>query len=214
MHITQRNIILKLMYADKLRYSEVKPKQMTGNQFKYHLDALITRGLIEKKQDHYQLTSEGKIYVEQISQSNGTRTKQPRTIGQVIIRDKEGNILLHKQERQPFPQTWNLPYAKVRFGQSPLATAARICARFGIVKPEFEFRCSAYIFHRHKGVPVSARLTHVFELRGEQSVLPIVDKTEWFNLHKLPSNLSPGTLELIANYEMGSDIQAYIEVDC
>jgi hypothetical protein len=41
MHVIQKEILAKLIAADSLRFSQLKPKHLESNHFMYHLRALM-----------------------------------------------------------------------------------------------------------------------------------------------------------------------------
>lgn len=126
-HVTQRDIIVKLMYAKTLRYSDIKPELMSGNQFAYHLGAVIRDGLVEKrKTGEYALTLEGQRLSDKLSRENFRRLQQPIYLVMVLASDSRGKIIWHRRARQPFSGVWNLPNSKVRFEESPLEAARRL----------------------------------------------------------------------------------------
>lgn len=127
MHVTQRNVIAKLMYADALRYAEIKPAEMTGNQFSYHLTALKKDGYVEKNdQGLYRLTLKGKQLTDRLSMKTMKRTVQPKLVVMALLLREDGAALFHLRHRQPFSGFWNIIYAKVRFDEHPSETLRRI----------------------------------------------------------------------------------------
>ncbi len=141
MHITQRDVIAKLMYSDELRYSEIKPKDMTGNQFAYHLDRLIARKLIEKNQNGlYSLTLEGMRRTDHLSQKTMKRAVQPKAASALFAQNSEGEVLLQRRGRMPFGGTWNIPATRVRMKEHPSQAILRAAKRAEVhnVSPVFD----------------------------------------------------------------------------
>jgi ADP-ribose pyrophosphatase YjhB (NUDIX family) len=128
MHITQRKILAKLMYSESLRYSELKDKPMSGNQFTYHLDAMIRDGLVEKTpNEQYQLTLKGRRLSDKLSSRTLRRTEQPKLVVAVCIATTDTNeIVLQWRGRQPHAGVWSLPLAKIHFSESTEYTLQRI----------------------------------------------------------------------------------------
>ena len=64
LHHIQRSILDILSTAQSSRYSDVKPDDIDGNIFTYHLRQLISQQLITKNEDgSYALTEKGKNYI-------------------------------------------------------------------------------------------------------------------------------------------------------
>lgn len=63
-HFIQRNIIDVLSSMESAHYADLKPEELDGNQFTYHLKQLITDKLIVKNNDGtYSLTQNGRTYL-------------------------------------------------------------------------------------------------------------------------------------------------------
>ncbi len=98
MHHIQKHVIDILASRSSAHYADIKPIDMDGNQFTYHLKQLITDKLITKDEDGlYSLTQKGKSYLI-------TRYENPftmaHTIFLVVIRHGN-NILLRRRKVQP-----------------------------------------------------------------------------------------------------------------
>lgn len=64
LHYIQKSIINVLASTDPARYADLKPADMDGNQFTYHLKQLIVDRLVQKNDDAtYSLTQKGRSYL-------------------------------------------------------------------------------------------------------------------------------------------------------
>ena len=64
LHITQKHILDSLAQAEFKRYGELKPTDIDGNVFGYHLKQTLAAGLAEKSADGtYRLTESGRNYI-------------------------------------------------------------------------------------------------------------------------------------------------------
>ena len=64
LHHIRRTILDTLATTNSLRYSEIKPKDLDGNVFDYHLKGLIVDGLVQKSNEgDYSLTATGRNYI-------------------------------------------------------------------------------------------------------------------------------------------------------
>ncbi len=114
------------MYAEELRYSEIKPPEMSGNQFSYHLDKLLAEKLVEKNiNGFYSLTIKGMRLTDTLSNKTMKTTVQPKLAVGVFM-EQDGKVLLQRRGRQPFPGTWSLPASRIRLGEQPLDAPRRV----------------------------------------------------------------------------------------
>lgn len=98
MHHIQKHVIDILASHSSAHYADIKPADMDGNQFTYHLKQLIADKLIAKDDNGlYSLTQKGKSYLI-------TRYENPftmaHTIFLIVIRHGD-NILLRRRKVQP-----------------------------------------------------------------------------------------------------------------
>lgn len=98
LHHIQKSIIDVLASKDSAHYADLKPADLDGNQFTYHLKQLIVDKLVAKNDDGtYSLTQKGRGYLV-------TRYENPdemaHTIFLVVIRHG-GKLLLRERKVQP-----------------------------------------------------------------------------------------------------------------
>ncbi len=68
MHRLQQHILHQLILNERQRYADLKPAEVEGNLFMYHLRCLMKNGHVEKCPDgRYRLAAEGKTYVDRLS---------------------------------------------------------------------------------------------------------------------------------------------------
>lgn len=98
LHHIQRTIIDVLSSEETRRYAELKPADMDGNQFTYHLKQLVTSKLVTQNSDGtYSLTAAGRTYLVYRYEELGDSA---HTIFLVII-TCGNDILLRKRLVQP-----------------------------------------------------------------------------------------------------------------
>lgn len=122
MHWIQREILKTLSTAESCRYIDLKPKNVDGNLFMYHLKQLMSAKYVKSSDKKYSLTKEGKRFVAGLSLKTGQQTKTPRLFVMIFCQ-KEGNLLLYKWSRQPYFNHISLPFSRIRYGQN-VQTAA------------------------------------------------------------------------------------------
>jgi ADP-ribose pyrophosphatase YjhB (NUDIX family) len=123
-HQIQKHIIEMLLYKEVSRFRDLRPLKTDTNLFSYHLGVLIKMGFVKKTDKGYQLSQNGVVYVDRMSSETSVRT-QPKVITMLLIQNSDGDILLQKRDKQPFINTWTLPYGKLHISDQTLEGAAK-----------------------------------------------------------------------------------------
>jgi hypothetical protein len=101
-HHLQKDILHRLVLHERARFGELKPKDMDGNMFTYHLQQLIAQKYVVKNDDGtYALTPEGKAAGINIKLSSKALLSQAHAILLLAVRDETGAWLLRKRLAQP-----------------------------------------------------------------------------------------------------------------
>lgn len=116
MNIEQK-IIQKFLTSYELKYSEIWDKDIPSNKFTYHLQKVVDKGLIERTEETYKLTEEGKRYISFLDGSEVLAKPKPLPCVFIVAQDDEGKILFHERKRQPFLGKHGLPGGKIEFGE-------------------------------------------------------------------------------------------------
>jgi ADP-ribose pyrophosphatase YjhB (NUDIX family) len=128
-HLTQTQILRNLLFAESLKYSEMKPNnEMPNNEFQFHLDKLISEKLVEKREKGYSLTYKGKEVAGRIDTDKLQTTKQSKISVRLIgIQSKknEKEYLFYTRLKQPFYGKQGFPAGKVQYGETYKDAAAR-----------------------------------------------------------------------------------------
>ncbi len=193
-HPIQTHIVQQLQYMEAARFRDLRPPKTDTNLYSYHLKLLVQRDIIEKCPSGYTLTAFGMNYVDRVS---GVRT-QPKIITMLVIQNDEGDILLQKRLKQPYINTWTLPYGKVHIGDSSLEIAARrqLAEKVGLddMKPEPAGDC--YIRVWHSDQILSSTLVHVFRLYADD--ITQTETLQWARPHKINSlRLAPAVSQIM-----------------
>jgi hypothetical protein len=97
-HHVQRTILDKLSMVESARFGQLKPDQMDGNMFTYHIRQLIATKYVTHSPDgRYQLTQKGKAYIVHRYEDI---TNQAHTILLLIVLH-EDKVLMRKRLVQP-----------------------------------------------------------------------------------------------------------------
>lgn len=122
LHEIRLNILRILLFATSKRYSEIKPADMEGSHFKFHMDTLISAKLINKDDNGmYSLSSSGKELANQMDSINMQMRKQSKVSAKICcIRkvNEENEYLLYKREKNPFYGFQGFPNSKIWYGAS------------------------------------------------------------------------------------------------
>lgn len=111
----QKDILLTLMRAETLKFSNIKPKELESDQFNYHLQYLVKKGIILNEKGKYGLTRNGVKLVEQFD-VKGTVYDQFKYAVMLYVKNKD-LYLMHKWTRFPFFGEVMCAAGKIRKGE-------------------------------------------------------------------------------------------------
>jgi hypothetical protein len=96
-HFLQAQIIEQLVLSDKpLRFSELKEEGIDNSLFMYHANKLIDRGLIEKHEHGFRLTTKGARWANYASSNLISRKVSPKLLVQAIIKAKDSVLIANR----------------------------------------------------------------------------------------------------------------------
>lgn len=129
MHKIQRAILKKLLFSEVLRYADLKPYEMEGSQFTFHLDSLIAEDWVRKvSKGRYALTASGKEYANRMY----TKTAQIRPQAKVTTvmccintTAEPREYLLYTRKKNPFYGCQGFPTEKVWYGEDIAVAVSR-----------------------------------------------------------------------------------------
>jgi 8-oxo-dGTP diphosphatase len=125
MHSIQTHIMKMLTNNKSLRYAQMKPLGVEGNQFSYHLNALQNEKFVFKKDGEYSLTTKGVRYSTQVNFEQFFIRIQPKIVTLVVCKNKDGEYLLYKRGKLPFLGKVGFPYGKIHLGENVKEAAER-----------------------------------------------------------------------------------------
>ena len=112
-HHIQKHILDVLMYQKVARFRDLRPPKTDTNLFTYHLNSLVKLKLVVKTEGGYALSTVGLSYIDRVSTESKTIRTQPKIITMLVVQNGEGDILLQRRTKQPYIDTWTLPYGKI-----------------------------------------------------------------------------------------------------
>lgn len=198
-HHIQKFIIDVLMYQKVARFRDLRPPRVDTNLFSYHLNSLVKQGAVHKVDGGYALSPLGLSYVDRVSTEHKTIRTQPKIITMLVVQNSDGDILLQRRTKQPYIDTWTLPYGKLHVEDLSAKEAAQREAfeKLGLENQEMEHAGDCYI-RVHAGEDLlSTTLAHVFRFYKDD--ITTSDDIVWARPHKVTEfALAPAVEEIMA----------------
>jgi len=198
-HHIQKYIVGVLMHQKYARFRDLRPPKVDTNLYSYHLKALQKSGIVDKQAEGYTLGKQGILYVDRISTATFNVRSQPKIITMLVIQNSEGEVLLFKRKRQPYTDTWTLPYGKLHIDDATILASAQREARekLGLPAQAMIHAGDCYIRINENSIPIMSTLAHVF--RFETDDIQLHERLQWVKPHKLSGlNLAPAVESIVA----------------
>lgn len=201
MHRLQQHILNRLISHEVQRYADLKPDEVEGNMFMYHLRQLISAGQVEKRADGlYELTAQGKRHVDGLSLVTYTTRVQPKIVTLVVCRNEVGEYLFYRRRRQPMLGMAGFPYGKIHLGETVAGAAVRELFEKTGLAAVLEHKGDGYITIYQDGEPVSHIMFHLFY--GENPVGELLPdstsgKAFWGTLSDVDDTFLPSVIDLL-----------------
>lgn len=202
MHKIQKHILKKLLFNQQLSYAKIKPREVEGNLFTYHLGKLIKDGVVGKYLGKYSLTSKGKRYAARISLKTMRLRVQPKIVTEIVCKNSKVEFVLYKQKRQPFIGEIGFPYGKIHLGEKIAEAAAREFKEKTGLSALLTHRGEIYSSVYEKSELVSHMLIHVFTCsKPKGKLIEANDDGEYFwgdpSTFAQDDKLMPATKEIL-----------------
>ena len=197
-HHIQRQIVNVLMFNQYARFTDLCPPRVDTNLFSYHLKLLLKQDYITKTKAGYTLSHRGLLYVDRVSSVKMKPRTQPKIITMLLVENNNGEVLLQKRSKQPYINTWTLPYGKIHIDDTDLLQAAIREAeeKLNTTPEELTHLGDCYIRVSHKGAIESTTLAHV--VRARAGVVLKDDNLQWVAPLQLNSlALAPAVTQII-----------------
>lgn len=142
-HHIRRSVLDKLATAETLRYGELKPKDLDGNVFTYHLKGLMVDNLVTKNDaGDYLLTDAGRDYIVHRYEDS---TLSAHSIFLIVL-TRGSEYLLRRRDVQPLIGYVGFVHGEPEAGVDVVLTAQeRLSAKTGIDGVELSIAGSALI---------------------------------------------------------------------
>ncbi|MEO5948995.1 MAG: NUDIX domain-containing protein [Candidatus Saccharimonas sp.] len=124
-HHIERSILSYLMTHEYARFRDLRPEGIETNLFSYHLKLLQKSDYVTKTEKGYMLSRRGLVYVDRVNAEKMRVRTQPKIITMLLVQDGYGKVLLQRRTKQPYINTWTLPYGKLHIDDISVVEAAR-----------------------------------------------------------------------------------------
>lgn len=205
-HHIQKYIIGVLIHTKYARFRDLRPPKTDTNLFSYHLKVLIKEKWVEKTEQGYTLSKNGLAYVDRVSMEKLNIRSQPKIITMLLIQNSEGDVLVQKRSKQPYIDTWTLPYGKTHINDGSLEFGAKRESeeKLGYVPEVVRHVGDAYIRVKTNDEILSTTLAHIF--RFETDDIAKTESLQWIQPLKLPKlSLAPAVEEIVARSFFGDE---------
>lgn len=197
-HHIQKHII-GILYTQKIaRFRDLRKTGVDTNLFAYHLKLLVRNSFIKKVEGGYSLDQKGLAYVDRVSKSDMNVRTQPKIVTMLVIQNSNGDVLLWRRNKQPYIDTWTLPYGKLHIDDATIQAAATREAqeKLGIaILPEHAGDCYIRVVGNEE--MLSSTLVHIF--RFEIDDINETDRIKWVRPHQLSRyELAPAVEQIVA----------------
>jgi ADP-ribose pyrophosphatase YjhB (NUDIX family) len=198
----QYHILLELTRYATRRYSELRPQDVEGNLFMYHLKGLIKDGLVEKHEKRYRLSVEGLRFAGTLSLETGKTRQQPKILSAIICKNDKEEYLFSRWHRQPNVDLVSFPHGMMHFGKKLHDMVARELAEKAGLEAKLTYRGEVYVRGFRAEALDRHMLVHLFEATApaagrEAELRPQISQPFWARLEDIRSEeFVPGFYEI------------------
>ena len=198
-HHIQKHIIGVLIHQKYARFRDLRPPRVDTNLYSYHLKMLQKDGWVKKTDEGYTLTQDGLAYVDRVSIDKLNVRSQPKIISMLVVQNSEGDVLLMQRNKQPYIDTWTLPYGKTHIEDATILDSAKREWRekIGGEPASIVQAGDRYIRVRQADQIISSTLVHVFYVTDDE--VTTHENLQWVRPHKLSRyDLAPAVEQVVA----------------
>jgi hypothetical protein len=172
----QKHVLLLLIRSRAARVKDLQPSDVPANQFSYHLDGLVSQGLIVKKsRGTYTLTTKGEKLVGTFSTALDKQVENIKTV--VMLYGKRGDeYLLFRWSRQPYLSQVTPLYDRMPIGK-PLDAGINSALNDKLgARCDVTFKMSALIRIVHDEEIISHMNALIYEVSLDGVELPFTSR--------------------------------------
>jgi len=205
-HHIQKYIIGILIHKKFAKFTELRPPKTDTNLFSYHLKVLIKEKWINKTDDGYTLSANGLAYVDRVRLDKLNIRSQAKIITMLLIQNSDGDVLVQQRLKQPYIDTWTLPYGKTHIEDDSIEAGAlrKSQEKLNYTPDKIRHAGDAYIRVKADGEILSTTLVHIF--RFETDDIVETESIKWVQpLKLLRLNLAPSVEDIMARSFFGDE---------
>lgn len=171
MHWIQKHIMRQLSTHSGRRYSELKPNDVEGNLFMYHMQKLQAAGYITKNAAVYGLSQKGELFSSRMSLKQAAPLMQPKIVVMLICQNENDEYLLFRWSRQPYNGLVSFPFSKIHFGRTLTETLEEALFYKTSLTGNFLYVGDVYIRTLTDNKPVDHMLAHIYRVTDIEGIL-------------------------------------------
>ena len=153
MHDFQISILRELLFKPGARFRDLKKIDITNDHFTFHLNRLVSEGLVIKSSGRYTLSDMGKEFANRLDTEELKLERQAKiTVALHPVRKSGSKIeyLVHKRLKEPFFGWYGSHSGKVKWGETPLECARREFLEETGLAGDFKLKGIVHYLHTHK----------------------------------------------------------------
>jgi ADP-ribose pyrophosphatase YjhB (NUDIX family) len=203
-HTIDRHILGVLLGREFARFSDMRPPRVDTNLYSYHLKTMLADGWLKKTDSGYTLTAKGLAYVDRVSASTVSVRRQPKIITMLLVQNSDGEVLMMKRQKQPYIDTWTLPYGKLHIDDESIIAAAKREAqeKLNYIPSTSRHAGDCYIRVYEDSEILTSTLAHI--VRFETDNIIETETLKWFSpLRVTKLRTAPAVNEIIARSFFG-----------
>ena len=221
MHQIQKHILKHLITSQSARYSILKPNNVEGNIFSYHIKKLISLGYIKQSNKLYKLTAKGRQFADRTSLDTIQERIQPKIVTLIVLKEKNGKdanrsdvnsenreyskdinktkspsrYLFYKRNKVPFINHIGFPYGKIHLEERIDESANRELLEKTGLTSKLKHRGIVYITVHDETEFISHMLCHIFS--GYSLGGSLKGECFWSDLKDIPRDkFIPGVTQI------------------
>ncbi len=151
-HDFQISILKELLFLPGARFRDLKKFDVTNDHFTFHLNRLVSEGLVIKSNGRYTLSDTGKEFANRIDTETLKLERQAKVavaLHAVRYRNGVAEYLVHKRLKEPFFGWYGSHSGKVKWGETPLECAKREFLEETGLFGEFELKGIVHYLHNY-----------------------------------------------------------------
>lgn len=208
MHWIQKHILQQLATHENRRYIELKPENVDGNLFMYHMQQLQKSGYVAKDSRTYLLSTAGKLFASRMSLRQASPLLQPKIVVMIVHQNAAGKYLLFRWQRQPYFGLVSFPFSKLHFGRTLEETLQEAWQYKTQLRGQFISIGSAYVRVLNGDETAEHTLAHIYKATDVIGEIGACDgmtgEPFWGTLNNIPeSEQVPGFASIYKLVEAG-----------